>query len=144
MKIKLRDVTFKQYDKWYSEECLDGSQTCKNCPFQKVKCGVSFDSTWVNSKDLFSDKFLDQEIEIDEPILTDEEREYLSAIIKPFRSRVKSIRKTDMTEYDEFEYLWGEMIDYDDNMFILPLFEKGTMYTGMEANKKYTLEELGL
>lgn len=26
----------------------------------------------------------------------------------------------------------------------LPLFEKETMYKGMEVDKKYTLEELGL
>lgn len=29
-------------------------------------------------------------------------------------------------------------------IFSLPFFEKGTMYKGMETDKRYTLEELGL
>lgn len=35
-------------------------------------------------------------------------------------------------------------IELKREFFSLPFFEKGTMYKGMEAHKKYTLEELGL
>ena len=133
-------MTFEQYEEWRVKKCV----VCENCIFKNVKCHRLYDNVWVKHKDLYSDKFLDQEIEIDEPILTDEERRYLSAVIKPFRSRVKTITKAYLECFNEFEYLWGEMIDYDDNMFILPFFEKGTMYKGMEANKRYTLEELEL
>lgn len=72
-------------------------------------------------------------------ILGKEEKEYLENFIRPFGDRVKCIQKS---ECDKREYL---TIDYDDDdWFILPDFKKNTMYKGMKANKKYTLEELGL
>lgn len=49
-------------------------------------------------------------------ILNEAERQYLSAVIRPFRDQVQSITK----------------------------FEDSTMYKGMELGKEYTLEELGL
>ena len=77
-------------------------------------------------------------------ILTKEEKEYLSNIIKPFRHRVISIIK----------------IGYNDRYFIsiriqskftlskieltnLPIFNTD-MYKGMESNKDYNLKDLGL
>ena len=76
-------------------------------------------------------------IKIPKPILTDKEKEYLSAVIKPFRDRVSSISKDGPLEYITIS------MDSDD-FAILPNFEKGTMYKGMETNRRYTLEELGL
>ena len=76
-------------------------------------------------------------IKIPKPILTDKEKEYLSAVIKPFRDRVSSISKDGPLEYITI------LLDGDD-FAILPNFEEGTMYKGMEEYKKYTLEELGL
>nr|DAG68998.1 MAG TPA: hypothetical protein [Caudoviricetes sp.] len=77
--------------------------------------------------------------ECKEPILDNNERNYLSAVIRPFRKRIKFIRKS----------LHGDMecitICYDNlYTFMLPLFKKGTMYKGMELRKNYRLEELGL
>ena len=86
--------------------------------------------------------------EYKEPILDEEEKKYLSAVIKPFRDRVIYIKKIDMylgcNEY--YEYILGELDNKDDVIyaFTLPYFPKGNMYKGMETNKKYTLEELGL
>ena len=74
-------------------------------------------------------------------ILTDKEKDYLSAVIKPFRKDVKYIKKMDFVIKAK-EYLLIKM--HDLSTAALPLFEKGTMYKGMEANKTYTLEELGL
>lgn len=77
----------------------------------------------------------------EEPILDEEEREYLSAIIKPFRYRISFITKCEHISYDE-QYL---LIGYDKGMaFYLPDFVKNSMYKGMELNKEYTLEELGI
>ena len=42
---------------------------------------------------------------------------------------------------DGEEYIW---IDIDGYHFTLPHFKKGEMYKGMELNKFYTSEELGL
>lgn len=74
-------------------------------------------------------------------ILTDKEKAYLSAVIKPFRKDVKYIKKMDYVIRAK-EYLLIKM--HDLSTAALPLFEKETMYKGMEANKAYTLDELGL
>ena len=80
-----------------------------------------------------------------ELILTDTEKDYLSAVIKPFRNRIISIRKY---RFNQDEYI-GIYVKYyaetDENeMITLPVFKEGTIYKGMELNKDYTLEELGL
>lgn len=74
-------------------------------------------------------------------ILDETEREYLKAVIKPFKKRVKFIRKTESNMLFEKELL---LIQLNDDDLILPYFEKEMMYKGMELSKKYTLEELGL
>jgi hypothetical protein len=74
-----------------------------------------------------------------EDILNDIEKEYLRVVIKPFRDRVKYIEKNDFIKY---EYI--SICVEKDNTIIFPNFKKGTMYKGMEVDKKYTLEELGL
>ena len=74
-------------------------------------------------------------------ILDKKEKEYLAAVIKPFRKDVKYIKKMDFVIKAK-EYLLIKM--HDLSTAALPLFEKGTMYKGMEVDKKYTLEELGL
>ena len=73
-----------------------------------------------------------------EEILDDIEKEYLRAVIKPFRDKVKYIKKN--VHYEK------EFIDICMNAETIgfPYFKKGTMYKGMEKYKEYTLEELGL
>lgn len=75
---------------------------------------------------------------VEKEILDDEERKYLSNVIKPFRHKVEYIIKKDC--YPK-EYI---SISLPDENIGFPYFKKGTMYKGMEANKKYTLKELGL
>lgn len=84
--IKLRDLTKEQWDNWVDNNC-NLKVECENCPAYRVNCDSSEDENcWINNKDLYSDKFLDQEVEIDIPdILTKEEKEYLSSVIKPFK-----------------------------------------------------------
>lgn len=84
-------------------------------------------------------------------ILDKEEKEYLSAVIRPFRNRVEYIKKVSQSKYCEFiemsvRYAIGTIytgLMRTDEMY-LPTFSKGSMYKGMEADRKYTLEELGL
>ena len=87
--------------------------------------------------------------EYEEDILDEEEKKYLSVVIKPFRDQVIYIKKIDVylgcNKY--CEYILGELSNKDDDVvdtFALPYFPKGSMYKGMEKDKKYTLEELGL
>lgn len=87
------------------------------------------------------DEFLEQKINIG--ILDKVEKEYLSTVIKPFRDKVDFITKySDIYTHVSEEYIVIDTNCGDDIIF--PNFKKGTMYEGMEANKKYTLEELGL
>lgn len=80
-------------------------------------------------------------VKIPKPILTKEEREYLSMVIKPFKDDIRFIHKYTCFN-DTKEYLFGSAKDHSHLEF--PAFERGTMYRGMELCKEYTLEELGL
>lgn len=97
---------------------------------------------WMVSTGLFN--ILNGAYEIVKPILDEDEKEYLSAVIKPFRNCVKCISKN---RFDGFEYIfivYFSKLGNEDYVLDLPAFEEGTMYKGMEACKHYTLEELGL
>lgn len=85
-------------------------------------------------------------VKIKNPILDDIEKEYLSAVIKPFRNRIKYIEKKSLKD-ESYEYVaicYYENITDDMCMLYFPMFEKGTMYKRMKADKKYIIEELGL
>ena len=78
-------------------------------------------------------------------ILDDAEKRYLSAVIKPFRKYVISIRLQDVgvTSNQRVTVFYNDYV-FGRSSFALPTFKKGTMYKGMEVGRKYTLEELGL
>ena len=76
-----------------------------------------------------------------EKILDETEKEYLKVVIKPFKNRIKSIRKLQGLESTD-EYLVINLKNCGSMSF--PDFEKGIMYKGMEQGKEYTLKELGL
>lgn len=78
------------------------------------------------------------EEEYEPTVLTEKEKAYLSAVIKPFREEVKTIEKASFEEDEQLQISDG------DTVMAFPCFEKGTMYKGMEAYKEYILEELGL
>ena len=63
-KVKLRDLTEEQYKKWIKNNCSKYDGSCYGCPFQKVKCFIN--DAWYLNKDRYSDKFLDQEVEVEE------------------------------------------------------------------------------
>ena len=60
-KKKLRDLTLEEFEKWRHKNCI--CNDCGSCPFNNVYC-ASDERVWVNHKDLYTDKFLDQEVEI--------------------------------------------------------------------------------
>ena len=62
-KKKLRDLTLNDFEKWMAKYCDNGIISCRDCVFKYVNCDKHF--SWVNYKDLYSDKFLDQEIEVE-------------------------------------------------------------------------------
>lgn len=74
------------------------------------------------------------------PILTDVEREYLRAVIKPFRKKIENIEK--LSDLLSAQYIKINLKGNDTMNF--PDFPSGTKYKGMKTGKQYTLEELGL
>lgn len=84
-------------------------------------------------------------IKLSKPILTESEKEYLSAVIKPFRDRILHIYKFELSGYEGIGIdLKFPKVEKNEDAMTLPSFEIGTMYKGMELGKDYTLEELGL
>lgn len=142
-RIKLRDVSTLEFENWVIKNCRNNF--CKTCTFNCVMCTGS--RSWVCNKELFSDKFLNQEIEIEieiPNILDKVEKEYLFDVIKPFKNRVLYIEK--VTCLDKYficiaisKYFDSSKIEYIN----FPLFQN-EMYKGMKTNRQYTLEELGL
>lgn len=61
-KKKLRDLTPEEWDKWQKKNCGD----CSKCIFANVTCFGSFvKESWIYHKDVYSDKFLNREIEVE-------------------------------------------------------------------------------
>lgn len=104
---------------------LDGTNVVFEKPILLNRVDLSLFLSWL-------------EEEYKEPILNDVEKAYLSAVIKPFREEVETIEKTSFSGYEQLQISDG------DTIMAFPCFEKGTMYKGMEVDKDYTLEELGL
>lgn len=76
-----------------------------------------------------------------EEILDETEKRYLRNVIRPFRNKVEYIEKCKTVSGNSEYILIG--IKHD-NEITLPNFNSNTTYKGMEDNKKYTIEELGL
>lgn len=80
------------------------------------------------------------------PILSDAEREYLKTVLKPFRGAVKYVEKVPAIVFDGDnrgkEYVFVAF--YGRGSFAFPNFDAGSMYAGMELNKEYKLDELGI
>ena len=108
-------------------KCIDCEQNVHGygCSMKKL-------TEWANS-------------EYKEPILDEAEKEYLKAVIKPFKKHIKTIMKA-----KQVATLYAITIDieekYNYETFLqFPPFEKSSgMYKGMELGRRYTLEELGL
>lgn len=145
IKKKLKDITFEEYKKWKLEVC-DSHVRCNTCLFNSVNCSTS-EKSWVNNKNLYSNEFLTQEIEIEKrDILTEKEKKYLQNIIRPFRKNVDYIHK-ELGSY-EYEYIFIEInchsMEKNYHTICLPPFPRNSMYKNMENACAYTLAQLKL
>lgn len=107
---------------------------------EEIITGKRQSFNWYNSaEDEHEMKFLN-EIYV-QPVLDAIEKKYLSDVIRPFKNKVESIRKT---KCDNLYYIEINMArEYD--RVCLPYFSSDSrMYKGMKLNKVYTLNELGL
>ena len=112
---------------------------------------VGLMSSWKNSSKWNSSGLLEEFItghyqiskEKINSVLDPAGKKYLSAVIKPFRSKVYAIAKYDDgvdNYYIQIAVKQSGFFEYVN----LPYFKKGTMYKGMELKKEYTVEQLGL
>lgn len=88
-----------------------------------------------------------------EDILIKRERNYLKRVIKSYKDEVSCIER-DMDVYYGYDTVEGEedeaVIEFgiyirrSDNNFIYIPLKDDNRFAGMQLNRKYTLEELGL
>ena len=108
--------------------------------FTEDDVGYFYGDTWVSIScylgNLLNGKW--ELVKIPKSLLTEEEREYLSYVIKTFRDEIEYIQKLSFDSVD--------LIQIRTAKGNLSLWCVGTdlTYKGMEWNKEYTLEELGL
>ena len=80
------------------------------------------------------------------PVLNDAEREYLEMVLKPFHENVAYVEKVHYYSMngDTSFSLAFLFIKLHDGKLEFPNFDSRKMYLGMEFNKKYKLDELGI
>lgn len=107
---------------------------------------LNIDKEWVTASYMLMLILAGQKEIVKKSILTEDEREYLINVIKPFRNKVISITKLDSEEMNGYEYICIEHREVCNVRYYitLPCFKNGSMYKGMEVDKEYSLEELGL
>ena len=118
----------------------DGEAYYKNdCGYSRGRCDLSRSFSLMFS--MFG-MIEEEKIEYDDNILTEKEKAYLSAVLKPFKNHTLTITKEDATDGYNIIVMAG---DEESQYYYFPMFpyESG-MYKGMEVDKKYTPSELGL
>ena len=68
------------------------------------------------------------------------ERNYLTNVLRPFKKDIKYVKKNSLFDGS---YCLTVRLNNSDGI-IFPCFKDSNMYKGMEVNREYTLEELGL
>lgn len=81
-------------------------------------------------------------VKLSKNILTEQERNYLSSVVKPFREKIQHISKLSSKGG---EYICIDIrYDWEEDSILLPRFTTGTLYKGMEIGKEYSVRDLGL
>lgn len=106
---------------------------CIDCKFN-VKdgvCSIKKLQEWANA-------------EYKEPILDEVEREYLSAVCRPYKV-VTICKRTTGNKKRQWLDICTDNVLWNGYEYIhLPYFNANTMYEGMELGKAYTPQELGI
>lgn len=127
----------------FNEIRFSSTDTFSGHTFQVLcKNKIIYERTYLadNDNKKLTDFFNWLEQEYKPPILDDVEKAYLSAVIEPFRKDVEYIEKRIFSTGAEYIRICLT----EDETVNFPNFKRGTMYKGMEVDKVYTLEELGL
>lgn len=104
-----------------------------------VRAGIKFNPFVDNYREykdrLFAWLFKEYQV----PVLDNVEKEYLSAVIKPFKGDVDYICK----RLNHGGY-YIAIVSNGSDVTKLPYFPNNEMYKGMELDRRYKLKELGL
>ena len=127
----------------YKDEILNAKQAHSTCSIYDIFLKLSHISCPGNCKECKKNIMNWLLEEYKGPVLDDVEKEYLSAVIKPFRKKVNYISKIEKGYSAKEQFI---KITVNRNEFInLPYFNTSSrMYAGMEPFMKYTLHDLGL
>ena len=121
LNAETNDLTCCVIDLFHNGKCPDNCKVCKQNAIE-----------WLLS-------------EYKEPVLNEVEREYLKAVIRPFRKIIVTVSKHRLNNDLEYIAIRVKSLkeDEEENM-CFTAFKIGTVYKGMELDKEYSLEELGL
>ena len=144
--IKLRDLTKEQFVAWCRENCphqsyMNTRMDCnEKCPFAHVLCNERDENCWIYNKEDFSDKFLDQTVEIEVPdLLAEEEKALLNKLIGLSAFKIHGINFIICDGYVLVELITANPCEQNDFFH----FKKG-MFKGIEETKRYAPSDLGL
>ena len=104
-----------------------------------VRAGIKFNPFVDNYREYKDRLFVWLFEEYQVPVLDDVEKEYLSAVIKPFKGNVDYICK----RLNHGDY-YIAIVSNGSDVTKLPYFPNNEMYKGMELDHRYKLKELGL
>ena len=112
--------------KYYTNELKSKDRSSTDLDIIKVERPVKYETVY----------------ERKEEILDKAEKRYLRDVIRPFKDKVRHIRKQNFSRGD---YITINVRHHDgEEGMDLPYFDKDTMYKGMRLNEKYTLKNYGL
>ncbi|MGI6117816.1 MAG: hypothetical protein ACOYBC_05445 [Bilifractor sp.] len=115
--------------KWFVDNM--SIKNCSTLPFPNLFQSIKwYDSKPTLIKDIYDPKILDEA-----------EKRYLRNVINPIRNKVNCVIKR---HFDNYEYIIIGSVCCDDSNIVFPCFEEGKMYKGMELNREYSFDELGL
>ena len=133
-KITFEDkkINIRKNEEWFTGECPREIADLKNLKDNYGKRGKIIKIEEPTYQTVY---------EVKPEILDETEKRYLRGVIRPFRDKVKYIKKYFSRTVGK-EYLQVKL--NEDRPMNLPYFEVNAMYKGMKKEKEYTLEELGL
>lgn len=141
-KVKInKNITLGDIEKDYFEGCqMDTMNFLKNASYSNFNIVYEVEGI-ISGLPIINGSTINSKVltVVNRPILDEKEKEYLRAVIKPFRKEVVYIEKNNFSKDEEYID-----IGLKSDTITLPNFRKRTMYKNMELDKKYTLKELEL
>ena len=127
----------------YKDDILNAKQADIHCSVHNILLQLSHIPCTGNCRECKKNVMEWLLEEYKEPVLDEVEKEYLSAVIKPFRKKVSYISKLEKGYPETDQFIKITLIN--DEYVCLPYFtRKSRMYIGMKKFRHYTLQELGL